>query len=166
MSTLVQWVHVSAAVIGVGGMAFMLLVLFPSAGLLEEEQRERLLKASLGRFRWVSWSVIVLLLASGLYNVKLVWLVPWGTLLDVPYHQDCSRTRRLRHHPVSHHSVENLQRVQRAEEAVALHRLRPGHACDPDFRLPAPGVMPAGVSVLECLVLHGAQLCATHSMLG
>ena len=78
MSTFAQWVHVSAAVIGVGGMAFMLLVLFPSAGLLEEEQQKRLLKAALGRFRWVSWSVIVLLLASGLYNVKLVWLVPWG----------------------------------------------------------------------------------------
>ena len=56
----------------------MLMVLFPSAGLLEQEQRDRLLKAVLGRFRWVSWSVIVLLLVSGLYNVKLVWLVPWG----------------------------------------------------------------------------------------
>ena len=78
MSTFVQWVHVSAAVIGVGGMAFMLLVLFPSAGLLDQEQRDRLLKAVLGRFRWVSWSVMILLLASGLYNVKLVWLVPWG----------------------------------------------------------------------------------------
>ena len=78
MSTFAQWVHVSAAVIGVGGMAFMLFVLFPSAGFLDEEQRNRLLKAVLGRFRWVSWLVIVLLLASGLYNVKLVWLVPWG----------------------------------------------------------------------------------------
>ena len=56
----------------------MLFVLFPSAGILDEEQRGRLLKAVLGRFRWVSWSVIILLLASGLYNVKLVWLVPWG----------------------------------------------------------------------------------------
>ncbi|MGA8186131.1 MAG: hypothetical protein WB819_21075 [Terriglobia bacterium] len=78
MATFVQWVHLSAAVIGVGGMAFMLLVLFPSAGLLDQEQRDRLLKAVLGRFRWVSWSVIFLLVASGLYNVKLVWLVPWG----------------------------------------------------------------------------------------
>ena len=78
MSTFMQWAHVSAAVIGVGGMAFMLLVLFPSAGLLEQDQRDRLLKAALGRFRWVSWSVIFLLLGSGLYNVKLVWLVPWG----------------------------------------------------------------------------------------
>jgi predicted membrane channel-forming protein YqfA (hemolysin III family) len=59
-------------------MAFMLLVLFPSVGVLSEEQRAGLVKAVLGRFRWVSWSVIALLLASGLYNVKLVWLVPWG----------------------------------------------------------------------------------------
>ncbi len=78
MATFIQWLHLSAAVIGVGGMAFMLLVLFPSAGLLDPGQQDRLLKAALGRFRWVSWSVIVLLLASGLYNVKLVWLVPWG----------------------------------------------------------------------------------------
>lgn len=78
MATFAQWVHVSAAVIGVGGMAFMLFVLFPSAAILSQEQRDGLLKAVLGRFRWVAWSVILLLLASGLYNVKLVWLVPWG----------------------------------------------------------------------------------------
>ena len=78
MATLAQWVHVSAAVVGVGGMGFMLLVLFPSVGALNEEQRNLLLKFVLGRFRWVTWSVIALLLASGLYNVGLVWLVPWG----------------------------------------------------------------------------------------
>ena len=78
MATFVQWVHVGSAVIGVGGMAFLLFVLFPSVGVLNDEQRGALLKSVLGRFRWVTWSVIVLLLASGLYNVKLVWLVPWG----------------------------------------------------------------------------------------
>ena len=78
MATFAQWVHVSAAVIGVGGMAFLLFVLFPSVRVLNEEQRAGLLKAVLGRFRWVAWSVIFLLVASGLYNVKLVWLVPWG----------------------------------------------------------------------------------------
>ena len=56
----------------------MLFALFPSVGVLSEEQRAGLVKAVLGRFRWVSWAVIALLLASGLYNVKLVWLVPWG----------------------------------------------------------------------------------------
>ena len=78
MATFAQWVHVSAAVIGVGGMGFMLLVLLPSVGVLSDEQRALLLKFVLGRFRWVTWSVIFLLLASGLYNVRLVWLVPWG----------------------------------------------------------------------------------------
>ena len=83
MSIFAQWVHVSAAVIGVGGMAFMLFVLFPSVRILNEEQLTGLVKAVLGRFRWVSWSVIGLLLASGLYNVGLVWLVPWGTYWDL-----------------------------------------------------------------------------------
>jgi len=78
MATFAQWVHVSAAVIGVGGIAFMLFVLFPSASILDQQQRDGLLKAVQGRFRWIMWSVIFLLLASGLYNVKLVWLVPWG----------------------------------------------------------------------------------------
>jgi hypothetical protein len=33
----------------------------------------------MGKFRWVSWTVIVLLLASGLYNGALVWEAPSGT---------------------------------------------------------------------------------------
>ncbi len=78
MATFVQWVHVSSAVVGVGGMAFLLFILYPSVGVLKDEQRGALLRAVLGRFRWVTWSVIILLVASGLYNVKLVWLVPWG----------------------------------------------------------------------------------------
>ena len=83
MATFAQWVHVSAAVIGVGGMAFMLLVLFPSARVLNDEQRALLLKFVFGRFRWVAWSVIFLLIVSGLYNVSLVWLVPWGVYWKV-----------------------------------------------------------------------------------
>jgi uncharacterized membrane protein len=78
MATIAQWVHVTAAVVGVGGMGFMLFILFPTLGALHDEQRDRLLKLVMGRFRWVAWSVILLLLASGLYNVGLVWLVPWG----------------------------------------------------------------------------------------
>ena len=56
----------------------MLFVLLPSVGVLNDEHRALLLKSVMGRFRWVTWSVIFLLLASGLYNVGLVWLVPWG----------------------------------------------------------------------------------------
>jgi uncharacterized membrane protein len=79
MSTLFQWVHVGAAVIGVGGMGFLIVVLLPSLRVLSAEQRDLLAQAVMGRFRWVSWTAIVLLLVSGLYNVKAVWEVPWGS---------------------------------------------------------------------------------------
>jgi uncharacterized membrane protein len=78
MSTIFQWIHVGAAVIGVGGIGFLLIVLLPSLGALSADQRDQFVQAVMGRFRWVSWTVIVLLLGSGLYNVKLVWEAPWG----------------------------------------------------------------------------------------
>lgn len=78
MATFAQWIHISAAVVGVGGMAFMLFILLPASRVIGDERRELLLKHVMRRFLWVAWGVIVLLIASGLYNVQLVWLVPWG----------------------------------------------------------------------------------------
>jgi len=79
MATLVQWIHVTTAVIGIGGMGFLLLILMPSLRVLNPEQRDALARVVMGRFRWVSWSVIILLMASGLYNVReYYWRAPWG----------------------------------------------------------------------------------------
>jgi uncharacterized membrane protein len=79
MTAIVQWVHLVAAVAGVGGMAFLLVVLLPSLRVLGDEQRNLLLRAVMGRFRWASWSAILLLLVSGLYNIRLrAWEAPWG----------------------------------------------------------------------------------------
>ena len=79
MSTLVQWIHVTAAVIGVGGMAFLLFILIPSLGALDPEPRVLLAKRVMNRFRWVSWSVIFLLLVSGLYSIRqYYWELAWG----------------------------------------------------------------------------------------
>lgn len=79
MTALVQWVHLVSAVVGVGGIAFVLVVLLPSLRVLGEEQRALLLKTVMGRFRWASWAAILLLLGSGLYNVRLrAWEAPWG----------------------------------------------------------------------------------------
>lgn len=78
MATFAQWIHISAAVVGVGGMAFMLFILLPASRVIGDERRELLLKHVMRTFLWVAWGVIVLLIASGLYNVQLVWLVPWG----------------------------------------------------------------------------------------
>ena len=79
MATLMQWIHVMAAVIGVGGMAFLLFILMPSLGTVQAEQRDLLANQVMSRFRRVSWSVIVLLLASGFYSVRqYYWEVAWG----------------------------------------------------------------------------------------
>jgi uncharacterized membrane protein len=79
MSTLIQWIHLTAAIVGVGGLGFLLLILLPSFRVLNPDQRDLLAKAVLGRFRWASWSAICLLLASGLYNIRqYYWEVTWG----------------------------------------------------------------------------------------
>ena len=78
MATFMQWVHVMAAVLGLGGMGFLLLVLIPSLGVLSAEQREALSKAVAGRFRWVTWSAMTVLLISGLYHIRrYYWEEPW-----------------------------------------------------------------------------------------
>jgi uncharacterized membrane protein len=79
MSTFMQWVHVMAAVVGLGGMGFLLLILIPSLGVLSTEQREALSRAVAGRFRWASWSAMTLLVLSGIYNTRYYYReVPWG----------------------------------------------------------------------------------------
>ncbi len=87
MSTFVQWVHLSAAVLGVGGIAFLHIILLPSGRALSPDHRDAFLKTVMAKFRWVSWSAIALLFLSGLYNVKQsYWEAPWGrawTLLTI-----------------------------------------------------------------------------------
>lgn len=79
MSTVMQWIHLAAAVVGVGGIAFLVFLLIPASRGLLPEQRELLMKKVLRRFRLVSWSVIVLLTGSGLYNVRAYyWELAWG----------------------------------------------------------------------------------------
>jgi uncharacterized membrane protein len=79
VTAIVQWVHLVAAVVGVGGIAFLLVILLPSVQVFGDEQRNQLLKVVMDRFRWVSWGAILLLLGSGLYNVRLrAWEAPWG----------------------------------------------------------------------------------------
>ena len=79
MSTFLQGIHVTAVVIGVGGLVFLLLVLAPSLGDLQPEQRDLLAKRVIGRFRWVVWSAIVILLVSGLYSIReYYWEAAWG----------------------------------------------------------------------------------------
>lgn len=68
MYTLLKFLHVVAAVVWLGGMAFMLLVLRPSLATLEQPaQKLRLLATVLRRFFAGVWAAIGLLLLSGTY---------------------------------------------------------------------------------------------------
>lgn len=79
MTTFMLWVHLMAAIVALGGMGFLLLILIPSLGVLNAEQREALSKALVARFGWVTWSAFTLLLISGLYNIRThYWEDPWG----------------------------------------------------------------------------------------
>lgn len=80
MTVLIQWIHLVAAAAAVGGMAFVIFILLPALSVLGEEQRTTLAKAVMARFRWVSWSAIILLIGSGIYNIRVrAWEAPWGT---------------------------------------------------------------------------------------
>lgn len=79
MSTLVQWIHLAAAVVGIGGIGFIHMILIPSARHLEQAQQDLLFKYVSRRVQWMVWSVVLLLLGSGLYNIyAYYWGRSWG----------------------------------------------------------------------------------------
>jgi uncharacterized membrane protein len=79
VSSLVQWIHVIAAVTAIGGIGFLLAILFPCAGVLSAEPRDLLLRSVTKRLRWFLWGAIILLLTSGLCNIRLrAWEAMWG----------------------------------------------------------------------------------------
>lgn len=68
MYTLLKFLHLAAAIVWLGGMAFMLAALRPSLPLVEPPpQRLALLAAVLRRFFVLVWVSIAVLLASGFY---------------------------------------------------------------------------------------------------
>ena len=65
------WLHILAAVIWIGGMAFLALVLIPVLRLPENRDfAAGLIHATGVRFRWVGWVCLGLLLVTGTINVS------------------------------------------------------------------------------------------------
>ncbi len=61
-------VHVSTAIVLVGGVVFSLFVLMPAASALSEEPRAELMRGVLGRWKKFIHGGILLFLVSGFYN--------------------------------------------------------------------------------------------------
>jgi uncharacterized membrane protein len=78
-----QWLHVAAAVLAVGGVACMRFVVLPSVELLEDSARETFVESVHSRFRQIIWISIGLLMITGLYNVGIA--VAAGKFADPGY---------------------------------------------------------------------------------
>lgn len=72
MSVLVQWLHVAAAVLAVGGVACIRFVVLPALEGMDEEARSAFMDGVHVRFRQIVGISLGLLLITGLYNVGVV----------------------------------------------------------------------------------------------
>lgn len=68
LDTLMQWLHLAAAVAGVGGMIYARLVVMPSLAELDPDLRSKLVGRLVARARPLWFGVVVILLGTGLYN--------------------------------------------------------------------------------------------------
>ena len=76
------WLHIVAAAIWIGGMAFLALVIVPT--LRRPEYRDNamaLISQSGKRFRWVGWICLSLLLITGICNLVFRGF-GWGDIWD------------------------------------------------------------------------------------
>lgn len=71
-NVLVRWIHVGSAVVGIGGIAFLALVLVPAARRGGSGAAREAVDAALPGFRQILLTVITLLLLTGFYNLYLV----------------------------------------------------------------------------------------------
>ena len=63
---IVRWIHLVALAVGVGGVGFVVLVLFPSMPVLPAEQQGAMGGAVFGRFGPIAWTVMATLTITGL----------------------------------------------------------------------------------------------------
>ena len=87
MNNLMNFLHVSAAIVWLGGVSFMLFALRPAAMDLPPPQRLPLMTQVLGRFFRLVWPSIGLLLATGLVMLLGVGMkqapVGWHLMLGI-----------------------------------------------------------------------------------
>jgi uncharacterized membrane protein len=87
MNTLMNFLHVSAAIVWLGGVSFMLFALRPAALALPPPQRLPLMAQVLRRFFMLVWPSIGLLLVTGLVMLLGVGMrqapVGWHLMLGI-----------------------------------------------------------------------------------
>lgn len=77
------WLHITAAMVWIGGMVFLALILVPALRKPEYQAVAPALVYVTGiRFRWVGWSCLALLVLTGLFNLAergVGWADLWSS---------------------------------------------------------------------------------------
>ena len=98
MSVLMQWIHLVAAVVGIGGLGFIHMILIPASRDLEPEQRDLLFKRVSRKFQYVIWSVVLMLIHLRSLQHSCARLgAPLGRLLEMADRKDRFGPVRLFH---------------------------------------------------------------------
>ena len=79
---LFRWLHILAAIVAIGGMAFCRLALMPALRTLDDDQRRQIHEAIRARWSKVVAGSIGLLLVSGGYNIYVMIKAPYKA--DLP----------------------------------------------------------------------------------
>ena len=72
LSVVFYWLHIIGVVFWIGGVAYIVLVLSPSLGLISLRDRARFVPKILRRFLVVVWISIAIIVASGIYRLVFV----------------------------------------------------------------------------------------------
>lgn len=83
MDIISRWLHIAAAAVAVGGLAYARFVVFPSLQILNEDVRAMLSAQFSARLKPIALSAIVALFLSGAYNLYRV--LDRG-IVDTSYH--------------------------------------------------------------------------------
>jgi len=71
MYQLCVWIHILAAMTWVGGLIYTAAVVVPLAVRREPAERQRVLRAFGGRFRWIGWGAVAISIMTGVGNLTL-----------------------------------------------------------------------------------------------
>lgn len=89
MSTMINFLHIAATVVWIGGMIFMEAVLYPSLRVLEAEHGGKVQAVVAKRFSILAWSCLAILIVTGLLRTPSEWLLNTsfteGTLLLIKH---------------------------------------------------------------------------------
>lgn len=72
LSLILQWLHLSAVVLWIGGLGFNLMVLMPNLKRIDLTNRSKLVSKVLPNFLKLVWISIAVIVATGLYRVAFV----------------------------------------------------------------------------------------------